>query len=421
MPAAPHNDNRYLTTQDSGAFIDAVAHTPTKDPLNAKAAAARLTPSNFAPGVFWASNFANAAEMEAADVADAEALGNAGVSMGLLGFLGGSPGGDDDSDHGLSDGSEDLEGQGRPDAAARQPPAGGRGELNGLGDDADEDGGGGGGSGIEGDAGAGADDLAAARRQLLSQGVEIAELQERVQDLLEKVHDVREGRREAEDRLAWAMERLHAARQLLADRGVAFEIAPAGVGAAEEEEVSEGGGAGPGFGADGAGAEAGGGGGGPSGVVGPRRAGLDGAVNGSGGGGAAGAGPADSAKSLGRPWDGQPLARQPRRSASNWSESAAGGGGDDGVGTDHPDREQPWTGCASDGFGGGFVGGAPRLDAAVTAVPAAAGQHHEVEQPQQPQQQHQQQQQQQQRPRQEAAQPEQVVHAEGLRDFQPPD
>lgn len=35
---------------DSGAFIDAVAHTPTKDPLDAKSAAARLTPSNFAPG-----------------------------------------------------------------------------------------------------------------------------------------------------------------------------------------------------------------------------------------------------------------------------------------------------------------------------------------------------------------------------------
>lgn len=35
---------------DSGAFIDAVAHTPTKDPLDARNAAARLTPSNYAPG-----------------------------------------------------------------------------------------------------------------------------------------------------------------------------------------------------------------------------------------------------------------------------------------------------------------------------------------------------------------------------------
>ena len=140
-----------------------------------------------------------------------------------------------------------------------------------------------------------------------------------------QVHDLREGRREAEDRLAWAMEHLAAARQLLADRGVEFQIDPAAAfGAGEDEEVSEGGG----------------GGGGRSGLqrAGPARgaprsatAGSGGALGEGGGGGGGGGpregGPADSARSLGQQWDGDTWGPgQPRRSASNWSESAAEGG-----------------------------------------------------------------------------------------------
>jgi hypothetical protein len=40
----------FLAPAGSGAFIDAVAHTPTQDPLEPRHAAARLTPSNYAPG-----------------------------------------------------------------------------------------------------------------------------------------------------------------------------------------------------------------------------------------------------------------------------------------------------------------------------------------------------------------------------------
>lgn len=79
--------------------------------------------------------------------------------MGLLGFLGVSSGSDGDSDHGLSDGSDDFAGHAR----GRRRAGGGAA---------------GGGEGRE---------LAEARRQLAAQAAELAELQDRVSDLLEKV------------------------------------------------------------------------------------------------------------------------------------------------------------------------------------------------------------------------------------------
>jgi len=253
--------------------------------------------------------------------------------MGLLGYLGGDSdnSSDEDSDHGLSASEDDM----------------------GLGDEA----GGGHGGGA----------VAVLRQQISVQAGEIQDLQERVQDLLEKVrksvgawlmlwgggraaqacnracgmhpgmqptqvsqrrildnppqvHDLREGRREAEDRLASALERLQTARGLLADHGVDFDPAAA-LGEGAEEEVSEGGdwGAAAAVGA----------------AAGPGAAAAAGGQAAANGGGREGArariqlGPADSAKSLGRPWGPEVWGggQQPRRSMSHdWSESAAGAG-----------------------------------------------------------------------------------------------
>jgi hypothetical protein len=107
-----------------------------------------------------------------------------------------------------------------------------------------------------------------------------------------QVHDLREGRREAEGRLAWALERLDVARGLLAERGVAFEVEGVPPGGADEGVGEGGGGNGSGGGGGGAGAE----GGGAGAVV-----AVEDAAGGPGGR-SRGAGPlrpADSAQSLG--------------------------------------------------------------------------------------------------------------------------